>query len=163
MRKLTKRSAAIVTGSVLAVAGGTAAFAYASGWFQGSSTTYAATSSIGELTAFVDLRLQATNTNNMKLYPGKLVELKNVTVNNPNDFKVKIASIDTITVTNGGDCTQSEAGFTFPELNTSVVFDKGETTNVDLGDIKMAETATTKCAGQGGLIIKATLKGDIAG
>ncbi|MCY1140696.1 hypothetical protein OWR29_22085 [Actinoplanes sp. Pm04-4] len=158
MRQFTKRSAAIVTGSVLAVAGGTAAFAYASGWFQGSATTYATTSTIGNVTAVIDIRPGGAVNN---LYPGKLVELKGVTVTNPNDYKVKITSVDTVTVSGAGDCGQTQAGITFPELNTSKVFNSGENTNVDLGDIKMSEDALPVCANKT-LTVTATLKGEVA-
>jgi hypothetical protein len=140
------------------VTGGTAAFAYASGWFRGSSTTYAATSTIGDLTAVIDLRSTADN----NLFPGKVVELKNVKVTNPNDYKVKISEVTAITVTNAGGCDQSKAGISFPELNKSTAFNKGATNGVDLGDIKMSPDADPVCAGQGGLIITATLSGEVA-
>ncbi|MCO8272311.1 hypothetical protein M1L60_17090 [Actinoplanes sp. TRM 88003] len=159
MRQFTKRSAAILTGSVLAVAGGTAAFAYASGWFQGSSNTTVATSTIGNVTATIDLRAGgATN----KFFPGKIVQLQGVSLNNPNDYKVKITAVDVITVEGGGDCTQSLAGFSFPELNTSTVFDPGTTASVDLGDLKMSENASELCANKPGIVVKATLKGEVA-
>ena len=161
MRQFTKRSAAIITGSVLAVAGGTAAFAYASGWFQGDSTTYAQSSTIGNITAHIDLRTEPNAADN-KFYPNKVVELKNVLVTNPNDYKVKITSVGDITVTNAPGCSQNEAGFSFTELHTATVFNKGANAAVDLGDLKMSENASPACANQGGLIITAVLNGEVA-
>ncbi|WP_127497931.1 hypothetical protein [Actinoplanes solisilvae] len=158
MRKLTKRSAAVVVGSVLAITGGTAAFAYVQGWFRGTSTTYAATSTIGDLTAVIDVRTGSAN----NFYPGKIVELHNVTVNNPNDYKVKILEVTSVAVTGGGDCDQTKAGFSFPELNTTTVFNSGANPAIDLGDLKMSTDADPVCAAKGGLTVTATLKGDIA-
>ncbi|MBU2671034.1 hypothetical protein KOI35_46810 [Actinoplanes bogorensis] len=160
MRKMTKRSAVVAGVAVAAI--GVGATAWAAGWFQGSSTTYAASSTIGEMTAFVDLRTQATTTNPMRFYPGKTLTLTKVTVTNPNDYAVRIASVSAITVTNAGECTQSKAGFALTDLTTAA-FPSGSTPEVTLGNLTMSPNASEDCAGQGGLIIKATLTGAVAG
>nr|WP_221375670.1 hypothetical protein [Actinoplanes polyasparticus] len=158
MRQFTKRSAAIITGSVLAVAGGTAAFAYASGWFQGSSTTQVTTSTIKNVTATVNLRGNADN----NFFPGKAVEITNASVSNPNDFPVQITGLSNIAVTGKDGCDQSKAGFTLTDL-TNQTFGKSAApiTNVALGTLTMSRTADPACAG-GNLIITATLAGGIA-
>ncbi|GAB2628235.1 hypothetical protein Aab01nite_22500 [Paractinoplanes abujensis] len=157
MRKLTKRSAAIVTGSVLAVAGGTAAFAYATNWFSGSTTTQVTTSTIKSVTATVNLRGNADN----NFYPGKAVPITNATVTNPNDFPVQITGLTNIAVT-GGSCDQGKAGFELTNLTTRT-FEKnsGPVTNVALGTLTMSRTADPACAGSS-LTITATLAGGIA-
>ncbi|MDY7084518.1 MAG: hypothetical protein SYR96_05375 [Actinomycetota bacterium] len=158
MRKFTKRSAAIVTGSVLAVAGGTAAFAYASGWFEGSSTTQVTTSTIRNVTATVNLRGNADN----NFYPGKAVPITNATVTNPNDFPVQITGLNNIVVSGKDGCDQSKARFELTNLTTQT-FDKSAspTTDVALGTLTMSRTADPACAG-GNLTITATLTGGIA-
>ncbi|WP_250003040.1 hypothetical protein [Actinoplanes sp. M2I2] len=158
MRQFTKRSAAIVTGSVLAVAGGTAAFAYASGWFQGSSTTQVTTSTIKNVTATVNLRGNADN----NFFPGKAVDITNASVTNPNDFPVQLTGLTNIAVSGKEGCTQEQAGFTLTNL-TNRTFDKSATpvTNVPLGTLTMSRTADPICAG-GSLVVTATLQGGIA-
>ena len=156
MRQFTKRSAAIVTGSVLAVAGGTAAFAYASGWFSGSSNTYAKTSTIGNVTAEIDLTPSADN----NLYPGKAVNITNATITNPNDFPVVITGA-TVTAVNGkSGCSQSDAGFAFTSVASPKII-KGTHNGVALGTISLSKTAAPACAGAN-LTVVATLQGEIA-
>ncbi|NMO50477.1 hypothetical protein HH310_04625 [Actinoplanes sp. TBRC 11911] len=156
MRKLTKRSVAIVAGSVLAVAGGTAAFAYASGWFKGDSTVYANASAIQTLHATVDTRSLGN------LYPGRLFNLPNVNVNNTNDYPVKINTIavESVTTSAGTNCDADDADIIFGAIPPNTVLTPG-LHSISLGTIKMDDTASENCAGQF-MNISATLGGEIA-
>src|SRR4051794_25358828 len=79
MRKITKRSAAIIAASVIAVGGGAAA--WAGGWLaKGTATGTASTSDIIPISATVSLGAA-------KIYPG-ISTTATATVNNPNDFNV---------------------------------------------------------------------------
>jgi hypothetical protein len=79
MRKITKRSAAIVAASVIAVGGGGAAWAFANGWFDGSGSGTAASSEIKPVTADVSLV--------GKLWPNKAVDAT-INFGNYNEFPV---------------------------------------------------------------------------
>lgn len=109
MRKITKRSAAIIAASVIAVGGGAAAWA-ANGWgVTGEGEATAKASDIKKLTASADLG--ATK----RIYPG-LVTTVNTSVANPNDFPVnltagKVTPTD-VTVTGGADATACKNGLT---------------------------------------------------
>ncbi len=67
MRKSAKRSLTIATAVIISVAGGTAAFAYASGWFKGGGTVAATSSTIGNVTTTVVV----ADTAGTRLFPGK--------------------------------------------------------------------------------------------
>ncbi|GIM91231.1 hypothetical protein [Paractinoplanes toevensis] len=86
MRKMTKRSTAVVAGAAVAVLGGTAAFAAISGWFNGSSSYASAQSA-----EIKPVQAQVTALGN--LWPGRPVNAS-VTVGNYNEYKVKATAID---------------------------------------------------------------------
>lgn len=153
MRKLTRRSAAIVTGSILAVAGGTAAFAYNNGWFSGDSTVTAAASTIQTLHATVNL-------GSSRLWPGHRVQVTVPSLNNTNEYPVKITgiSVSSVSSTPTG-CGQSEAGLTF-ESTPATTLTPGGNSNVSLGLIKMSPDASSVCAGKV-LTVSATLTGEL--
>jgi hypothetical protein len=155
MRKMTKRSAAIVTGAVLAVAGGTAAFAYASGWFSGSSTVYASASEIRPINVVIDTR----STGN--LYPGKVMTVPTVDVNNTNDYPVMIngITVSSVSTSSGAACDADDADLVFFDV-TPARLDTGLHA-VSLGKITMQETANPACAGLV-MTITAALTGEIA-
>jgi hypothetical protein len=85
MSKITKRSAAIVTGIVVAAGGGTAAFAALSGWFDGSSSSASAQSA-----EIKPVQAKVTAVGN--LWPGRAVNAS-VTIGNFNEYKVKATTI----------------------------------------------------------------------
>lgn len=83
MRKITKRSAAIIAASVIAVGAGAAAWAAVNGWdITGSGTATGKAASIVPMTASADMR-------GVKVYPG-LVTTVTTLVTNANDFPVKL-------------------------------------------------------------------------
>jgi hypothetical protein len=156
MRKITKRSAAIVAGSALALTGGTAAFAFANGWFSGDGTVYAASSSIQTIHAVVSLG----NTPQSRLYPGKSVAVGGP-VNNPNDYKVKINSITVSAVaSNKSGCGKEQAHLEFLTPPDAAVLNTGANPEVALGSIKMGQDAEPVCAGAT-LTVSATMTGEI--
>lgn len=158
MRKITKRAAAIIAASVLAVGTGGAAFAYAAGWFNGSGTVVAASSTIQPISVTVDLG----NTDATRLYPGKSVQVKAATVNNANDYPVQINSIAVGSVsTNKTGCGQSQAGLTFTDMPDDVIPARGSKNNVVLGSIKLSDSADPVCAGAV-FTVTATMNGEIA-
>jgi hypothetical protein len=148
MRKITKRSAAIITASVVALGGG-AAWA-ASSWFLSGSNSGTAT---GATVQPVDVQLEAIGT----LYPGLAQNAKFI-AKNPNAYPVKITGITgppTVTVTQApGEtgCTAALAGVHLTSALSSGVTVPGNltvlthVTNVG-GLIKMATTAPPSCAG----------------
>ncbi|WP_229071496.1 hypothetical protein [Actinoplanes sp. DH11] len=82
MRKLTKRSTAVIAGTAAVVIGGGAAWATVNGWeIGGSGTAEADTASITPLTATAQI--------NGKIFPGKVTTIT-TSVNNPNEFKVQL-------------------------------------------------------------------------
>lgn len=156
MRKMTKRAAVIGTSAVLAVAGGTAAFAYATGWFHGDGTAAATTSTIQNV--------HASFTVAGNLYPGKIIDVNNAHVSNPNDYTVQITGVSVASVVDpgGAGCTQSKAGFTFDSLPAGTTVANGTTAeNVNLGHMTMSQTADPVCAGRA-LTVNLTLAGEIA-
>lgn len=91
MRKLSKRSTAVVAGLAVVVFGGGAAFAAANGWdILGSGTANAQASEIKNMTA--------TTTFNKHIYPGAVVQMT-TKVANPNEFPVKLTNAITVTAT----------------------------------------------------------------
>ena len=143
MGKITKRSAAIVGGSILAVTGGTAAFAYASGWFTGTGSVAASSSEIKVVNAVVTLG----NTAETRLYPGKVVPIT-ANVTNPNDYPVRITGITVDNVTAKPGCGKAQADLSFG--------------TVPLGSIKMGPAADPACA-NASFTVTAVLAGEIAG
>lgn len=158
MRKLTKRSVAIVAGSVLAVAGGTAAFAYATGWFKGDATVGATASTITN----VHVEFQISNSADKRLFPGRVVALPTTTVENPNDYPVQINTIvvQSVASTAAPGCTQEKAGLVFGAVPVRKL-NPGTNTNVALGTITMSNTADPVCSGAD-LLVKANMTGEIA-
>lgn len=156
MRKITKRAAVVATSAVLAVAGGTAAFAYAANWFKGDGTADAKTSTIQNVHAKITV---AEN-----LYPGKSIAIKADDLNNPNDYPVQITGISVASIADpsGAGCDQGKAGFAFNSLPANTKVAKGTTAHsVDLGNMVMSPTADPVCAGRT-LTVNLTLAGEIA-
>ncbi|BCY14872.1 hypothetical protein [Actinoplanes sp. L3-i22] len=84
MRKLTKRSTAVVAGVAVAVIGGGAAWAAVTGWsINGSGSADATAASITPLTA--------TSTLAGTIYPGVTTTVNSGVVN-PNDFPVQLTA-----------------------------------------------------------------------
>jgi|tagenome__1003787_1003787.scaffolds.fasta_scaffold20974788_4 hypothetical protein len=105
MRKITKRSAAITAATVIAIGGGAAAWAAANGWdITGTGTGDASAATITPLTASSDM-------GSVKVYPG-LVATVAATVNNPNDFPVKLNTTDVtptgVVITGGQNATNCQ-------------------------------------------------------
>ncbi len=140
MRKITKRAAAVVAGSVLALTGATAAFAYANGWFSGSGTAYAHASTIQTVTATIDSRSVGN------IYPGKELAISG-TVNNPNDYTVQIDSIAVDTVQTGIGACNAASGLAFTELPSTLHIAPGSYTGVGLGKLTMNQAADPSCSG----------------
>jgi hypothetical protein len=95
MRKITKRSAAIITASIVGV-GALGGVAMASGWFvDGKGYASAAGSTVTPMRADITL--------NGKLFPGAKL-IATAKVDNPNEFPVKLTEIKNpiITATKGG-------------------------------------------------------------
>ncbi|MFG1989210.1 hypothetical protein ACGFJ7_04410 [Actinoplanes sp. NPDC048988] len=160
MRKFTKRSAALVAGAVLAVAGGTAAFAYASGWFKGSADVSASSSAIKVVTTTVKIAGTSPET---RLWPGHSVTIPPATVNNENDYPVKINEIKIDKVeSDSKSCGVKEADLSFGPVPNNTVIPAGQSpTAVVLGTIKMGQYADPACANQT-LKVTATMSGEIA-
>jgi hypothetical protein len=155
MRKITKRAAVIATTAVIAVGGGTAAFAYAAGWFHGDGTATASTSAIKNVNAVVTV--------SGPVYPGKVIAITNAQVANPNDYPVLVTGVTVASVTDpsGAGCDQSKAGFSFSEVPSTKV-ESGQTPgNVSLGKMTMSPDADPVCAGHT-LTVNLTLAGEIA-
>ncbi|MGW4941707.1 hypothetical protein ACWEOZ_08980 [Actinoplanes sp. NPDC004185] len=143
MRKITKRSAAIIGATVVAIGGG-AAWA-ATSWFNGTGTATAASSTVQTVTA------SATVADN--LYPGKNATAA-VTVTNPNDYPVKINAAKTPVVTsNTNGCNQGSAKLTLGDVPPNTVIPaKTATGNGTLTAnwptfIRMGGDASPACAG----------------
>lgn len=167
MRKITKRSVAILSGSVLAVAGGTAAFAYASGWFNGQGNVTATSSTIQPVVANI------TGVSNV--WPNHWVDAS-VQLGNYNEFPVTAQSVDTTNppvvkvyddaaaLTAGTESTACGAGDADIVLNNNpedVNVAAGAWVNTTFTNfIAMDTTADPACAGK---IFKVTFKlnGDI--
>jgi len=158
MGKSTKRSVAMVAGSVLAVAGGTAAFAYASGWFKGDGTVYAASSKIQDVTAKIDLG----KTKDSLLFPGRTVGITGK-VTNPNDYPVEITKIEILNLYSSKEkCDKADADLTFgdvPKSTTIGAYEKEK--SVPLGSITMGKNAHEDCAGAA-FVLTVKLTGGIA-
>ncbi len=155
MRKITKRSAAVVAGSVLALTGATAAFAYANGWFSGSGTAYAHGSTIQTVTALIDSRTVGN------IYPGKELAVTG-TLNNPNDYTVKINAIAVGSVSSDkSGCDSNTAGLSFTEPPSNLLVAHGSFDNVPLGKLTMNQYADPSCSGAT-FTITATMTGEIA-
>jgi hypothetical protein len=152
---MTKRAAVIGTSAVLAVAGGTAAFAYAAGWFKGDGTATATTSTIQNV--------HATITVAGKIYPGLSVPITTDQINNPNDYPVLIKDITVTGIAgNPGGCDQSKAGFSFNSLPANTTVAKGISAHdVPLGNIVLSPDADPVCANKA-LTVNVTLAGEIA-
>lgn len=158
MGKSTKRSVAMVAGSVLAVAGGTAAFAYASGWFKGDGTVYAASSKIQDVTARIDLG----KTKDSLLFPGRTVDITGK-VTNPNDYPVEITKIEILKFSSSkGNCDQAKAALSFGAVPAGTAFGAYEKEkSAPLGSITMGKNAHEDCAGAS-FLLTVKLSGGIA-
>ncbi|WP_433297872.1 hypothetical protein ACQP2F_42060 [Actinoplanes sp. CA-030573] len=160
MRKLTKRSAAFVGGSVLAITGGTAAFAYASGWFNGSGTVNAQSSTIQPVIATIN---GVSN-----IWPGHAVNAT-ASIGNYNEYPVTATSVDAKSIVvkvydnaadvnnkkESTDCGQNDAHITLADPD-DVNIDAGKTVGATFPNfVSMTEDASPKCAGK---IFKITFK-----
>ena len=160
MGKITKRSAAIVGGSILAVTGGTAAFAYASGWFTGTGSVAATSSEIKVVHAAVNLG----NTPETRLYPGRTVSITTASVTNPNDYPVLVTGITVQSIqSSASGCGVGEADLSFGAVPNNTVVAAGATAvPVPLGSLTMAQTADPACA-NASITVTAALAGEISG
>ncbi|MET8150518.1 hypothetical protein ACIBSW_03560 [Actinoplanes sp. NPDC049668] len=149
MGKTTKRTATVATAVVLTVGAGTAAFAYASGWFQGGGTASAASSTIQNVTTTVTVPNDAAH----RLFPGKTVSVTG-NITNPNDYKVRINSVAVTGVTsvknnvNNPDCVTSTADLS--AVLTPAPLDIAAATtlpNNTFGTLSMGNNAVPQCAG----------------
>ena len=147
MRKITKRSAAVIGATVVAIGGG-AAWAAAS-WFEGTGSASASSSTIQTVTA--------TATVSDKLYPGKNATAA-VSVTNPNDYRVSItgATLKTVTVTDAPGCTKENADLSLGSVPPGIKIDGkpanfASATSTPAGNwaefIRMGSKADPKCAG----------------
>ncbi len=154
MRKLTKRSTAVIAASVIAVSGGGAAWAIASGWFQGSGSASASSSTIQPVTATITIDPTTT-----RLYPGKVAAI-NALVTNPNDYNVQINSVTVadVTATKAGvlnsACTEDDADLTVTGDLTSAQVVAGAADASVAANITMGPDASSACAGS---VLSATL------
>jgi hypothetical protein len=145
MRKITKRSAAVVGAIVIAIGGGTAAFAYASGWFQGGGTATATSASIKPVTATIVIPGTA------HLFPGATVPVKG-SVTNPNEYKVEVigVSISDVTSTKGGanngGCAKTTADLSAAFAGKFTLAPKQTVDNWTIGSITMGQLAVPQCA-----------------
>ena len=146
MRKITKRSATVAAAVVIAVGGGTAAFAYASGWFQGGGNASAYSSTILPVTATITIPDAA------HLYPGASIPLSGA-VNNPNDYKVKVTSVSITGVSaikNGATNTDCDLGTADLHADFGAQFDVNSKTTINpqsVGTLTMGGNAVPQCAG----------------
>ena len=144
MRKITKRSAAIIGATVVAIGGG-AAWA-ASSWFDGTGTASASSSQVKTVTA------EGTVTE--KLYPGKTATAA-VTAKNPNDYPVTITGASDLVVTvkdAEAGCTQQTAKLTLnPAPPNTIPAQEGGASGTLSGDwtgfVSMGRDASPACAG----------------
>jgi hypothetical protein len=145
MRKITKRSAAVVGAIVIAIGGGTAAFAYASGWFQGGGTATATSASIKPVTATIVIPDTA------HLFPGATVPIKG-SVTNPNEYKVEVTGVTISDVTstkgstNNGECAKNAADLSATFAKKFTLAPNQTVDNWDIGTITMGIKAVPQCA-----------------
>lgn len=162
MRKMTKRSAAIVAVTAVAIGGG-AAYA-ATAWFSGTGKATAASSEAKPVAAV------ATIADGAKLWPGKNVNAA-VSVTNPNDYPVKVTGLENVLVkSNKSGCTAENADVTLGEVPANMTVGGKpagfvDATPTDLGNwtdfVKMGSNADPACAGAT-FTITFGLKGGIA-
>jgi hypothetical protein len=150
MRKITKRSAAIIGATVVAIGGG-AAWAATNGWdIKGTGSAQGDAATIVEMEASADLGA-------MKVYPG-LVTTVNTVVKNANDFPVNLNSANftptAVVVTGGSTASACKAALeaapntlvaSFPAGAPKILAKstgQGVTTN-----IAVANTLPQTCAG----------------
>jgi hypothetical protein len=161
MRKITKRSAAVIGATVVAIGGG-AAWA-ATAWFEGTGSASAASSTIQTVTA--------TAAVSDKLYPGKNATAV-VTVTNPNDYPVRItgATLTDVTVANANGCTANNADLKLGTVPNNVVIaakpaNVANATPTAAGSwaefVRMGAAADPKCSGAS-FTVTFTLQGAVA-
>ena len=105
MRKITKRTTAIVAAAVIGV-GALGATAWANGWFQSSTTASVKTAAAGPITGTVTFK--------EAIYPTGAADI-DLTFTNPNPYKVKVTGIALSGAIGGATsgCTADNAGITF--------------------------------------------------
>ncbi|GAA2614322.1 hypothetical protein [Paractinoplanes durhamensis] len=170
MRKMTKRSTAIVAGVAVVALGGTAAFAAVSGWFNGAdSNVTASTAEIKPVTARITV--------GSNLWAGKTVDA-DVTIGNYNEFKVKATEVKAgsivVSAYNNasdaaresgavGGCGTNEADIELGSLPTAgILVDPGKwsLSQTLTKFVTMKATADPACAGKV-LRINFTLDGEL--
>ncbi|MEV6629496.1 hypothetical protein AB0M54_01940 [Actinoplanes sp. NPDC051470] len=157
MRKITKRAAAVVAASVIAVGAGGAAFAYAAGWFNGSGTVVATSSTIQPVTASINIG----SSDSTRLFPGKTIAVTAPSVVNNNDYPVQINNVTSFTLTSTkAACGAAEADLSFADFPDATVPAHSTASNVNLGSMTMAQTADPACAGAV-FTVSAVLGGEI--
>jgi hypothetical protein len=167
MRKITKRSAAVAGAIVIAIGGGTAAFAYASGWFNGTGNLTATSATVQPVTATI------TAVGNV--WPNHAAAAS-VSIGNFNQYPVTAKAVDTasppvVTVfdnaaaannnTPSTACAASDADIVLGAV-VETTLAGGATKNVTFPNfVTMADTAHQNCAGK---VFKVTFKinGEIA-
>jgi hypothetical protein len=157
MRKITKRSAAIITAATLAV-GGLGAGAWAAGWFEGAGEVVAATDAAQAV--------RATVTPKTNLFPGA-VATATVKGYNPNNYPVKVTGI-TGSQTGGNGfsgpnaaCTFANSKITFNQYREFVIPAKADGVDVEVTDLViMGKDADKNCAG-GNIRIPLTFAGEV--
>ncbi|MEU4217665.1 hypothetical protein [Actinoplanes sp. NPDC026623] len=147
MGNTTKRTATVAAAVVLSVGAGTAAFAYASGWFQGGGTVNAASAGIQNVTTTITV----ANTVQNRLFPGKTISVSGDIVN-PNEYKIKItgATVTGVTSTkngsNNGGCATATADLSAALTVVPLEINAGATANNKAFTLKMGENAAAACA-----------------
>jgi len=148
MGKTTKRTATVATAVVLTVGAGTAAFAYASGWFQGGGTASAASSTIQNVTTTVTVANDPAH----RLFPGKVIDIAG-SITNPNDYKVKINTVAVTGVTsiknasNNPDCAGGQADLSATLAAALEIAPATTTPSLTFGTLTMGQNAVPACAG----------------
>ena len=145
MRKLTKRTTAIVAASIIGV-GAIGATAWAAGWFKSSASATVTTKTANPVTA--------TITFDAPIYPTGTVGA-HATATNNNPYAVKITGVTLADFTGNSGCTAANSGIYFTAPN--VTLQPNHTGPVELGNVvHMHEWSDGACEGLGGNGVSAT-------
>ena len=159
MRKITKRSAAVITTAVLAV-GGMGVGAWAAGWFSGTGEAVAATEAAKPVSAVITAKT--------KLYPGAAADAR-VQASNPNDYAVKVTGL---TIDNSrtpekalpAGCNFGNAKLSFNPYRSFII--PAKSTNLVLADVtelvQMGKDADGACANVETFTIPVTFAGEVS-
>ena len=145
MRRITKRTTAIVSAAVLAV-GGLGVAAYAANWFSGGGSANANTASA--------VPVSATLTAKSSLFPGATVDA-GVTATNPNSYPVQVTGVtlnSTGPFTGPTGCTFANSKIQFNSFKPFVIPAKA-TSATSIPDVagllSMGKEADVACADAG--------------